>query len=665
MVDMVRRGASLYIYILSALFFCVVTYKGAHAKSCSAMDLISEERWDSALRCAKAQNNPLLEKMVLWSEYRDRTSSAKTEEILRFVANNSSFPETWLLKSIAENKINSDTDKGFLKKWFHKNLPITDKGIKYYLEINGSKLDKKSFSAWVKKAWIRVEYNSEERKEFLSKYKNNLTHSDHIKKIDHMIWQGYTRIDNDLLRLVNSDFRTLFEARLKILRNQSNINSIVSSVPKKLRSAPGLLYARAAWYKKRGHYGKIARLVLDHHGYVSTLKSDVWFKMRSRTALEMAQKGHYKTAYAMSSVHNYRNSVNYVDGEWFAGKVAWVYQNNAKRALKHFQNIQKKSKYAISRSKSAYWSALMYQKLGNTDKANANFKIAAEYPDTYYGQLAVIKIKKNKDIQDVDEIPEIHQSDRDWIENNDFVRASRIFAKAKHHQISRKFAAVAYRHANTPGKKYLLTQIGHQKKLYALSVLYNKISGRGGLLFAESGYPLVNLKSANQNVEKALILSLIRQESEFDTNALSPAGAMGLMQLMYPTAQDVSRDLGIKINKEKLFNSPALNIKLGSNYISSLLERYDNNYILAVASYNGGPHNVDKWIKAYGDPRGMSDLDDVVEWVEKIPFYETRAYVQHVLSNVQIYRNILKNRAQKTKIKQVKISLSDDLVKKS
>lgn len=662
---MARRGSSLYIYFISALLFCVAYNANAYAKPCSVMELISEERWDAALRCAKSQNNPLLEKMVLWSEYRDRSSSAKTEEILTFVGKNPSFPDTWLLQSIAENKINSDTDKSFLKQWFRNNLPVTDKGIKYYLEINGSHLGKKNLSAWVKKAWIRVEYSSEERKAFLVKYKKYLTHSDHIKKIDHMIWQGYTRIDDNLLGLVNNDFRKLFDARLKILRNQSNINSIVSSVPKKLRSAPGLLYARAEWYKKRGHYGKIARLILDHQGHVSTLRSDVWFKMRARTALEMAQKGHYKTAYSISSIHNYKNAVNYVDGEWFAGKVAWVYQNNAKRALKHFQKIQKKSKYAVSKSKSSYWSGFMYQKLGNQEKAKSNFKIAAEYPDTYYGQLAVIKIKKNKDIQAVDKVPAISKADRNWVENNDFVRASRIFAKAKQHNASRKFASIAYRNANTPGKKYLLTEIGHKNKLYALSVLYSKISGRGGLLFAEYGYPLVNLKSADKKVEKALVLSIIRQESEFDTHAKSPAGAMGLMQLMYATAKDVSSDLGISINKDKLFQNPSLNIKLGSSYIGSLLERYDNNYILAIASYNGGPHNVDKWIKAYGDPRGMKDMDEAVEWIEKIPFYETRAYVQHVLSNLQIYRNILKNRAQKTKITQVKISLSQDLVKKS
>ena len=306
----------------------------------------------------------------------------------------------------------------------------------------------------------------------------------------------------------------------------------------------------------------------------------------------------------------------------------------------------------------------MYRKLGNQEKAKESFKIAAEYPDTYYGQLAIIKIRKNNNVQTVDKAPAITDLDKYWVENNDFVRASRIFAKAKQHNASRKFASAAYSNANTPGKKYLLTQIGHKKKLYALSVLYNKISGRGGMLFAEYGYPLVSLKSADKKVEKSLVLSIIRQESEFDTHALSPAGAMGLMQLMYAMAKDVSSDLGIRINKDKLFQSPALNIKLGSSYIGSLLERYDNNYILAIAAYNGGPHNVDKWIKAYGDPRGMKDIDEVVEWIEKVPFYETRAYVQHVLSNLQIYRNILKSRAQKTKIKQVKINLSKDLVKK-
>ncbi len=496
------------------------------------------------------------------------------------------------------------------------------------------------------------------------KYKKYLTHSDHIQKLDHMLWEGHRKIDSDLLLLVNRDFRALFAARLQILRNHSNINKILSTVPKNLRAAPGLLYARALWYKKRGHYSKISKLILDHP-HVTTLKKDRWFKLRARTALELAQKGHYRSAYRVSSEHNYSNAVNYVDGEWFAGKVAWVYRDDAKTALEHFKNILNRSSYSISRSKSAYWSGMMYQKLGMQSEAKKHFAIAAEYPDTFYGQLGVMKVRNNKNIHIVDKSPKVTKADEKWIKNNELVRASILFAGSKQHVAARRFAWAAFAEANTIGKKYLLTKIGIDRKLYSLSVLYNKIAERRGIFFVNYSYPTLKLKSFNKNIEKALALAIIRQESEFDAHALSPAGAMGLMQLMYKTAKQEGREVGVKVTKDQLYNSPELNVKLGSHYISKLVKRYEGSYILAIAAYNAGPHNVDRWVKAYGDPRALDDIDEVVEWVEKIPYYETRAYVQHVLSNLQIYRNILKNREQKESTKTISIDLEKDLLRKT
>lgn len=655
---------AIYFFIFFIAIFPLVIANQSFAYSsgaCSAMKLVKEDQWDSALKCAKSQNNTLLVKVVLWSKYKDRRSNAKTEEILRFVSENPSFPDVWTLKAIAESKINKKTDKKFLQRWFTLHLPVTDNGIKYYLSLMGDKLKEKDKKAWVQKAWIRVDYNKKERKEFLKKYKTYLTHSHHIKKIDHMLWEGHRSLDSDLLLLVNRDFRALFAARLQILKNHSNMSKILSKVPKNLRAAPGLLYARAMWYKKRGHYSKISKLILDHP-HISTLKKDRWFKLRARTALELAQKGHYRTSYKISSEHNYSNAVNYVDGEWFAGKVAWVYRDNAKVALGHFKNILNKSKYSISRSKSSYWAGMMYQKLGMKSQAKKNFDIAADYPNTFYGQLGIMKVKNNKDIHIVDKVPTITKADEDWIKNNELVRGSIMFAVARQHNASRRFAWAAFAQANTIGKKYLLTRLGIDKNAYSLSVLYSKIAESRGVFFVNHSYPTLKLKSFNKDVEKALALAIIRQESEFDTHALSPAGAMGLMQLMYATAKQVGNEVRTKITKDLLYNSPELNVKLGSYYISQLVKRYDGSYILAIASYNAGPHNVDRWIKAYGDPRKLDNVDDVVEWIEKIPYYETRAYVQHVLSNLQIYRNILESKKKKEAVQIISIDLRKDLV---
>jgi len=656
------RVVSFFIYFVTLFAVTFANYSAAYsAGPCSAMKLIKEDQWNAALKCAKSQHHSLLVKIVLWSKYKDRKSDAKTEEILKFVSQNSNFPDTWTLKSIAEEKINEKTDTKFLKQWFLTHLPVTDDGIKAYLELIGSRLKEKDRKMWVQKAWIRVDYNKDERKAFLVKYKKYLTHSDHIKKLDHMLWEGHRRLDSDLLLLVDRDFRALFAARLQILRNHSNMSQILSTVPKNLRAAPGLLYARAMWYKKRGHYSKLAKLILDHP-HISTLKKDRWFKLRARTALELAQKGHYRTSYRVSSEHNYYNAVNYVDGEWFAGKVAWVYRDDAKTALGHFKKILKKSKYSISRSKSSYWSGMMYQKLGMKSESKKYFDIAAEYPDTFYGQLGIMKVRNNQDSHIVDKPPIVTKEDEYWIKNNELVRASILFASSKQHNYARRFAGAAFNKADTVGKKYLLTRIGIDKKIYSLSVLYNKIAESRGIFFVSHSYPVLKLKSFNKNIEKALALAIIRQESEFDTYALSPAGAMGLMQLMYKTAKQMGHEVHTKITKEALYNSPELNVKLGSYYISKLVDRYDGSYILAIASYNAGPNNVDRWIKAYGDPRGLDDVDEVVEWIEKIPYYETRAYVQHVLSNLQIYRNILDAQKKNKPVQSIKIDLKKDLV---
>jgi len=646
-----------YVFVFSALFSVVFSFAPANAgSSCSAMDLAKNERWDAAITCSESQKDELLTKLVLWSKYKNTNSNAQTEEILGFISKNPHFPNLITLQAVAERKINEETKAHVLKRWFSKHKPITDNGIHYYLEIMGRELNDKALASWVKEAWIRVEYDKADRKKFLSKYKKHLTHSDHIKKIDHLIWAGHTMIDQDLLHLVNNDYKLLFAARLAILRNNGNIDSIIAKVPAKLRTAPGLLYARAVWHKKRGHYHKIAQLILDHP-HMGTIHSDSWFQLRSRTILELEQKTRYKTSYAIASTHKYKEPVNYVDGEWFSGKIAWIYHQDAHKALEHFKRILEKSQYSVSKAKSAYWSARMHKKIGNHKEADRYFSLAANHPGTFYGQLSILKNNGSK-IELIDDKPKITEEDKKWSESDNLVNASKILAKSKQHNSARLFAHAAYKSARTPGQHYLLTKIGTNQKLHSLAVLYNKISERDGRPLKKDGYPVLNMKSFNKNVEKALSLSIIRQESEFDTHALSPAGAMGLMQLMYPTAKQLGNEFGDKVTKETLSNNPEENVKLGTYYLYKLLKKYKGSYVLTIAAYNAGQGNVDKWLKMYGDPRKIKSQDGVIEWIEKIPFSETRTYVQHVLSNLQIYRNILRDK----ETSHIHIELAKDLI---
>ena len=653
-----------YLWFIGTLFFGVTRIALA-AESCNAIQLSREGSWNAAVRCAESQRNPLLLKITLWSKYSDRSSNASTEEILNFVSDNPHFPDSRTLQAIAETKINDRTSTRFLKRWFATHPPITDVGIKHYFHIMEDNLNDKDLALWAKKYWVKVDRDKKERRAFLAKHGKYLSHSDHVEKLNHLIELGYTRVDNDLLDSLDNDHKELFKARLKMLRNNSHINikSTIAKVPQHLRSSTNLLYAQAIWHEKNGQYSKIAQLILDHPN-VKNLKTDDWFKLRSRTALELAQKGQHKTSYAIASDHNYQNPVNYVDGEWLAGKTATTHLQNHKLALQHFENILNHAKYPVSIAKSAYWCGMMCLKLGMKDQAKQYFDIASKHIGTFYGQLALTK-KKIYKVQVPDTKIEATEEDHNWFKKSELVKASLLFAQDSQYILTRKFANAAYNAANTPGKQYLLTTLGPSQELPNLSVAYNKISERHGFFSPEYSYPTISLQPASDSqTDPALVYAIIRQESEFHTHAHSAAGAMGLMQLLYPTAKQLSKNLNIQLDETSLYD-PKCNVTVGSYYISKLLERYEGNYILAIAAYNAGPHRVDKWIKLYGDPRKISDLNESVEWIEKIPYYETRTYVQHVLSNVQIYRNILDSRKKNSPLREMNIDLTRDIGRNS
>jgi soluble lytic murein transglycosylase len=636
----------------------------ALTNTCNALELARKEDWKAAAQCAHSQKDPTLLKLVLWSKYANRGSDAKTEEILNFITENPHFPDNSSLVATAENKINNNTNTAVLKRWFSNHTPLTDNGVKYYFYLMENKMNKKEHEEWIKKAWINSHHDKKESSFFLAKFKPRLSHQDHMAKINHMLAIGHTRIGDHLLKLLDKDHQALVKARLKIARNEGwSLEANLKEVPDSLKSDSNLLHAQASFYERKGKYSKIAELIQANQKQDS-LKSDLWSKIRTRTAVELHQKGKNSLAYQISSTHNYTIPVNYVDAELFSGKIALFYLNDYNASLKHFKHVLDKAKFPATSAKAAYWCGVSCSKLGLKTEAHKYFNIAAKHLGTFYGQVSNMRLNK-KTIKLEYSIPEIYKSDIDWIENNELVRSSKMLAANNDFVLTKKFTNHTYTKADTMGKRYLLARIGNQNQLPNLSVAYNKIAEKDGIFSPKDSYPTVSIQPIGdaKNIDPALVLAVIRQESEFHSKATSPAGAVGLMQIMYATAQNISKNLDIQINQQSLYN-PQVNVEIGSYYLSKLLKRYNNNYILAIAAYNAGPTVVDKWTRQYGDPRNIANSpQEAAEWVEKIPYYETRTYVQHVLSNVQMYRNILDHQEEETPLRELHIDLTRDLSK--
>jgi soluble lytic murein transglycosylase len=606
--------------------------------ACSPFKLARYSKWKDALQCARNQKNTAAYKFVLWSKYKDEDSNASFNEIIHFVSHNKHFPDLNSLIANAENNLKPADQKAALA-WFKHHKPITTNGMRYYLEL----LDDKSnlVPNLVKKIWISSEMNGKSREEFLARYGQYISYSDNVAKLNYVLAQR-KKLSSDLLQLVDEDQRELFEARVTLLNNRGNLVRVIDSVPRRLRNDPGLLYASAQWLWNKKDFESIADIILDNHD-LRELKLDDWFKIRNRIAVELLQEREYKNAYKVASSHEFQDKGNYFDAEIQSGKIAYLYLHDYAAALTHFAQAANTARTSVGKARVLYWAGMSALHLKDENAANQYFQEAAKYPDNFYGQLAQIKFGKTS--HTVDPMPAVSQKDLDWIQNNELVKIAHLLILDNQYGLCRKFVLAAVKKASTPTRLYLLAKLGHETNTRILSVIAGKECAHNGNFFISHSYPTLPRSKEATIDNHAFALSIARQESEFHPYAQSGKGAMGLMQLLVSTAAEVARELRLKkVTKILLCKDHQMNVRLGSHYINKLIKQYDGSYLLAAAAYNAGPTAVNKWLNNYGDPREFKRVDQVVEWIEKIPFQETRSYIQHVLSNLQIYRSMAKTK---------------------
>ena len=297
-------------------------------------------------------------------------------------------------------------------------------------------------------------------------------------------------------------------------------------------------------------------------------------------------------------------------------------------------------RYPISRARAAYWIGRAARAAAAEDRATIWFRLAARHPTTFYGQLASQTLSLTNHLP-VDEPSSVTPELRDRFEARPVVHAARILGEAGDCDTLQTFAIHLSRGARTPSEHLLVSQMGLTYGAPHISVKAAKRASRSGVHLVAYNYPISFGEAEVSHVpnppELALLLGLVRQESEMNPLAVSRAGAYGLMQLKPSTAKRLSRALGVAYSKSRLTRDPGYNITLGSAYLSRLLVDYGGAY--ALAAYNAGPSRVEKWLRTYGDPR--CGVIDPIDWIELVPFSETRNYIQRVLESALVYRSAL------------------------
>jgi len=611
-----------------------------------AISEMQKSKWSSALKIAKKAKDKSIYNFIQWRHLLTSGNQASFYEYQVFLNKNSDYPRIGRIRYLAEHKLSTESvSPKKIINWFGEKDPLSGYGKMILGESYILVGDKNKGTKLIKEGWITADLSKNELKYFRKKYKKYLNADDYIKRADYLAWNGDRWDLQRLIRYLPKDYELLYNARHLLMSKGYGVDQAIANVPQKFKNDAGLNYDRLKWRRKKGRVDSSTEILLKIRNDKEYLvRPDKWWKEREIISRALLYKKKYEVSYKISSNHGMTEGSEYAAAEWMSGWIALSFLNDPLTAKNHFKNFYDNVNYPISTSRGAYWLASAYEKLGDKEQSNKWYLEASKYLTTYYGQLAFLKINPNGKFE-LNKDMEVDKKYRLIFFNKELVKITYLLDELK----KDKYTKFILRHlANddiSKGSEILAAELATNINRYDFAIQVSKIASYQKRFHNKFNYPIISTpKSINGRKipDSALILSIIRQESEFDLEANSHAGAKGLMQLMPYTAKLVSKQAKLPYSKSRLTTDPEYNINLGSHYIAGLILQYDGAYPFAVAAYNAGPNRVKYWKKINKNPQKKQI--NYVDWVELIKFRETRNYVQRVMENYNVYRYILEQR---------------------
>ncbi|MCG8548466.1 MAG: lytic transglycosylase domain-containing protein [Alphaproteobacteria bacterium] len=595
-----------------------------------------EGRWKQAAQIAKSGRHPLANKLLTWQKLRAPNSGADFDEIAGFVMANPDWPDLPRMRRRAEEAMGPDVPSRTILEWFDRFPPTSPDGA-FHLGrtlLNAGRTAEAE--RVIREAWIGMAMGRKQAADFRKRFRRHLRPEDDIARLERLLWDRKVRPSRRQMRYVSKGWRRLAEARIALIVRSRKAQQSVRKIPKSLRGNDGILFDQVRWHRRRQKMDKAVSMLLA--GNPTKLgRPERWWHERQLLARWALREEQPDLAYQLASSHHQSAGRAYAAAEWLAGWIALRKLNRPDDALKHFQAMHQKVKFPVSRSRGAYWSARAYEALEKHEEATAWYRKAAQYVTRFYGQLAAGHLLES-------ERPRLPAEDEPneftvgQFQASDMARATRILAELDRRDDVKRFLVRLGQRARVPGDWVLAARLSQDVGRHDVGVHISKRALREGVILSTTGYPaLVPADIDDENFPEASVIhGLVRQESAFDSRAISRAGARGLMQLMPGTALRVARQLKLPYSRRRLTRDPRYNLKLGQAYLADMLEDYDGSLILALAAYNAGPLRVERWLRRNGDPG--PNIYAAIDWIESIPFTETRNYVQRVLENRTVYR---------------------------
>jgi soluble lytic murein transglycosylase len=609
----------------------------AHAKN--AFYFAERDNWHEAVLHASRASNTALRDYMVWRALLTDNSGYDFAAYNSFLARNPGWPLENRLISRAEDILfsgaSSSLSNSQILQWFKLHPPITGKGkIVYAKALKAQNALTAQITPLVRDAWINGDYDSAQEKILLQFYGDQLRQQDHIARTDRLIWEEkYTAAGRMMFLLPNAE-QNLFEARILLALNKPGVNNAVGRIPAKLRNDPGLIYERMKWRERKGLTDGVEELLLAAPATVPY--PEKWWRTRHILAREAFEQKRYSHAMKLLSNHGQTEGIPRADALWLQGWISSEFLKKPEEAYGYFLKLEQGVKYPVSKSRAQYWLGRTSETMGKTEQAHKWYATAATHNTTFYGQLGASKAQQNARMLLPRTASPTQQQLQEFL-NDSRVKVVYMLAESGYNNKAYTFIGHLMEEASTQSQALMVAQLGAAIQRTDYSVLASKDAAIHHYVLPQTGYPYYRL-TFTPLIEEGLMWAITRQESLFNHTAGSSAGARGLMQLLPSTAQEVARKNNFPYDPSHLEN-PMANLRLGSTYLATQINAFNGSYIMAIAGYNAGPGRVRQWEGEFGRPGSTPEA--AINWIERIPFPETRNYVQRVLENLQVYRAIV------------------------
>ena len=615
-----------------------------------AIELIRDGKWKDATTFAASIGDPVARKLVEWALLRHSDSEAGFERYVAFMKTNPDWPSVRLLRRRAEARLWQERHDGTTVRQFVGKEPTSSLGRLALARVLMSEGDREGAAREVRAVWRSAELPAEMESAVLETFHDLLTRADHVARMDRRIGAKDFGAATRAAKHVGEDYVAIVKACTAAEAKSARGGALLDAVRVAAREDLGYKLCRLHWLMRNDAPGS------NLHGRIVTPKTDIaaavklalgatqedlqrqdtdeWWRERRALARKVIDLGDAATAYqVVRESAPPANPYYRAEFHFMAGWIALRFLADPATALKHFAHVDDGSADPIVKARAAYWRGRAAEATGQFEEMHAQYEAAAHYPTAYYGQLARARLGLDEIVLQNPPSESMRDSAREMLQ------AANILYAIGERDLAVSFMRDFAEESNDVTAIAALAQLtAHFEDAQAMLLIGKTAVARGLAMdqyaFPDIGVPLYS--AIGPPLDRCIIYSIVRTESGFDPRDMSPAKAVGLMQVTPGAGRDTAKRFGVTYDWNRLVSDPVYNTQIGAAELAALLKEYRGSYIMTFAAYNAGRGRVQQWVAQHGDPRDPKV--DAVDWVERIPFAETRNYVQRVVENLQVYR---------------------------